>query len=99
MMLFHDPVSLLQAFGYSIALGGLMYYKLGGETLKEYIGQGSMAWAEFGQTRPALRKMLIFATVCISFFLVIGSLGPKYAPDQTNKLYSGIGNVIGEKGV
>ncbi|KAF1963314.1 TPT-domain-containing protein [Byssothecium circinans] len=99
MLLFHDPVSLLQAFGYSIALGGLIYYKLGAEKIKEYLGQGSMAWAELGQTRPALRKLLIFGGICISFFLVLGSLGPKYAPDQTGKLYNGIGNIIGEKGV
>lgn len=34
MMIFHDPVSGLQAFGYSIALGGLVYYKLGSDKLK-----------------------------------------------------------------
>lgn len=30
MLLFHDPVSGLQFFGFSVALGGLVYYQLGG---------------------------------------------------------------------
>ncbi|KAL5404792.1 hypothetical protein PMIN04_012507 [Paraphaeosphaeria minitans] len=97
IMLFRDPVSLLQAFGYSIALGGLVYYKLGGAKMKEYLGQGSLAWAELGQTRPILRKLMVLGVVVISFFLVIGSLGPRYAPDSADKLYNGIGNMIGDK--
>ncbi|KAF1931741.1 TPT-domain-containing protein [Didymella exigua CBS 183.55] len=102
MFLFRDPVTLLQAFGYSIALGGLIYYKLGGEKLKEAISAGGMKWAEFGQNRPALRKLIVFAGVVASMFMILGSLGPRYAPDQTGKLYdgvqSGIGHVLGEKG-
>lgn len=30
MLLFHDPVSGLQFFGFTVALGGLVYYQLGG---------------------------------------------------------------------
>lgn len=98
-MLFRDPVSLLQAFGYSIALGGLIYYKLGGQKMKEYLAQGSMVWGELGQTRPVLRKLMIFGAVIVSFFLVLGSLGPRYAPESTDKLYNGIGTMMGEKGI
>ena len=36
VVIFRDPVSGLQIFGYSIALGGLMYYKLGADKCKEY---------------------------------------------------------------
>ena len=99
IMLFRDPVSLLQAFGYSIALGGLIYYKLGGQKMKEYLAQGSMVWGELGQTRPVLRKLMIFGAVIVSFFLVLGSLGPRYAPESTDKLYNGIGNMMGEKAI
>jgi drug/metabolite transporter (DMT)-like permease len=98
MFLFKDPVSLLQAFGYTIALGGLIYYKLGGEKLKEYLGQGGMKWQEFGHTRPVLRKLMIFAAVVMSMFMILGSLGPRYAPDQAAKAYTGFGKLIGEKG-
>ncbi|KAJ8106490.1 hypothetical protein OPT61_g9502 [Boeremia exigua] len=103
MFLFRDPVTLIQAFGYSIALGGLIYYKLGSDKLKEALSAGSMRWAELGQTRPALRKLMVFAGVVAAMFLILGSLGPRYAPDQTGKLYdgvqNGIGHVLGEKGV
>lgn len=99
MFLFKDPVTLLQAFGYTIALGGLVYYKLGGEKLKEYLGQGSMKWQEFGHTRPVLRKLMIFAAVIISMFMVLGSLGPRYAPDSTQQVYSGINKLTGLHGV
>jgi hypothetical protein len=98
MLLFKDPVSLLQAFGYSIALGGLIYYKLGSEKLKEYLGQGSMAWAQFGQARPVARKLVILGAVFISFFLIISAMGPSIPPEQKNKLYEGIGNMMGDKG-
>lgn len=101
MFLFGDPVTLLQAFGYSIALGGLVYYKLGGEKLKEYLGQGGMKWAEFGQTRPAARKLLVFGAAIISMFFIFNSLGPRFAPDSTDKIYNGIGKMgtmLGEKG-
>lgn len=99
MFLFRDPVSLLQGFGYSIALCGLVYYKLGGDTIKDYLGHGSMRWQEFGQRRPALRKVMVFAAAIISLFLMVGSLGPRYAPDSTHKVTSGLGKLIGEKGI
>ncbi|OCK74126.1 TPT-domain-containing protein [Lepidopterella palustris CBS 459.81] len=37
MIIFLDPVTHLQFFGYSLALGGLVYYKLGGEKITAYI--------------------------------------------------------------
>jgi hypothetical protein len=99
MFLFRDPVSLLQGFGYSIALCGLVYYKLGGDTIKDYLGHGGMKWQEFGQRRPALRKVIVFAAAIVSIFMIVGSLGPRYAPDSTQKMTSGFGRIIGEKGV
>ncbi|EKG14328.1 protein of unknown function DUF250 [Macrophomina phaseolina MS6] len=37
MVLFKDPVTLLQLFGYGIALAGLTYYKLGPEKFKRLL--------------------------------------------------------------
>ena len=34
MLLYGDPVTGLQFFGYSIALGGMIYYKLGYDAIK-----------------------------------------------------------------
>lgn len=74
MIIFQDPVSPLQGFGYSIALGGLIYYKLGGEKMKEYFGQGQRAWADYGAKRPAMRKIIIIALVFVTIVLLLGGV-------------------------
>ncbi|KAF2005860.1 TPT-domain-containing protein, partial [Amniculicola lignicola CBS 123094] len=99
MFLFRDPVTLLQAFGYSIALGGLVYYKLGADKIKEYLGQGNMRWAEFGANRPAARKLVVLGLVMASMFILVTGLGPRFAPETSDKLINGIGKVIGETAV
>ncbi|KAF2267425.1 TPT-domain-containing protein [Lojkania enalia] len=98
MFLFGDPVTLLQAFGYSIALAGLIYYKLGADKLKEYLAQGNMKWAEFGSQRPAARKLLVFGLVLGTMFFLIAGLAPRFAPESNAKFVSGIGKMLGEKG-
>jgi hypothetical protein len=97
MLLFGDPVSLLQAFGYGIALAGLMYYKLGADVAKDLVGQSSLAWAEFGANRPATRKLLIFALLGVTGFVLLGGLAPRIAPESTQKIYDGIGTYVREK--
>ncbi|KAF2195753.1 TPT-domain-containing protein [Zopfia rhizophila CBS 207.26] len=98
MFLFGDPVTLLQAFGYSIALAGLIYYKLGADKLKEYFAQGGMMWAEFGSRRPAARKLIVFGIVLVSMFLILAGVGPRFAPESQQKFNSAIGKMLGEKG-
>ena len=86
MMIWGTPVSPTQFFGYAIALGGLMYYKLGADQLKGYVGQAGRSWQEFGQNRPATRKAVIFGAVLFVMFVLLGGLAPTYAPEQTGKL-------------
>lgn len=87
MLLFRDPVSGLQAFGYSIALCGLIYYKLGANKLREYIGQGQRSWAEFGQKKPALRKLTILGIVFVFVVLtLVGVSGSGVVPDNRDPL-------------
>ena len=85
------PVSSLQFFGYSIALGGLIYYKLGGETLKAQFGEINRIWAEYGTRHPALRKIAAFAVAIVLIFLVLGGLAPSVG-------YNSIQSIIGEDG-
>ncbi|KAK6525554.1 hypothetical protein TWF281_010616 [Arthrobotrys megalospora] len=70
----HDPVKPLQIFGYSIALGGLVYYKLGADKIKEHYGrlskEGALRWNEYGTKYPAYRKAAVFGT-CAFVVLVI----------------------------
>ena len=73
MLIFRDPVSGIQAFGYTVALCGLIYYKLGVGTLKEYVGHGQRRWAELGQTRPALRKVMVAGMVFVVILLLFGA--------------------------
>ena len=81
MAIFRDPVSGLQMFGYAIALSGLVYYKLGAEKLKEYIGQGGRQWGEYGAKHPAMQKVVIFAAAVTILFIVLGGLAP-YLPSE-----------------
>ena len=94
MLIFGDPVSGLQAFGYTIALGGLVYYKLGADKIKEYIGQGQRSWADFGVRRPALRRLTVFGLVLVTVFLLLGGISfsgavpDKYDPVKAAQHYT-----------
>jgi drug/metabolite transporter (DMT)-like permease len=97
MLIFKDPVSLLQAFGYSVALAGMVYYKVGADTAKEWLAQGGMMWAEFGSRRPVARKLVVLGSCLFCFIMVLFTLGPSYSPVSTDQLYSKVGKVLGEK--
>lgn len=70
-------ISGLQMFGYAIALGGLMYYKLGADKLKDYYGQGSRAWQDYSSRNPIMRKLIIFGGAILFIFLILGGLAPR----------------------
>lgn len=97
MIIWGTQVSGLQFFGYSIALGGMVYYKLGAETLKTYAGEAGRHWAELGQTRPALRKLIVIGGAVFLIFLLFGGVAPKYAPEyvpNANEIWSAAANKI-----
>ncbi|TID21997.1 Chitin synthase A [Venturia nashicola] len=98
MVIFLDPVSGLQAFGYSIALGGLMYYKLGGEKIKGYVGDGQRTWTEYGQRHPAMKKIIVIGCIFLGGFVIVGGLAPQYAPETTAGVKAKVGSLLGEKG-
>ncbi|KAI2631989.1 TPT-domain-containing protein [Hypoxylon sp. NC1633] len=87
MLIWGTPVSSLQAFGYTIALGGMIYYKLGFDALKGYAGEAGRQWAEFGAARPALRKVAVIGAVLLFVFILFGGLAPTYAPDYDPSQY------------
>lgn len=59
MAIFGDPVAPLQYFGYSIALGGLMYYRLGGEKMKQLGTDTKLAVGGFQRENPAASKAIM----------------------------------------
>jgi len=95
MVIFGDPVSGLQAFGYSIALAGLVWYKLGGEKIKGHIADGQRAWAEYGARAPVMRKVIVAGLVLLTLFVLLGGVGPSLGDgyDITKWKY-----ILGEKG-
>ncbi|TKA30382.1 hypothetical protein B0A50_02609 [Salinomyces thailandicus] len=99
MLIFRDPVSPLQAFGYTIALCGLVYYKLGADKLKEYMGQGQRSWADYGVKHPALRRVIVFGLVIITLFVLLGGISVSGALpsqyDPTPYVNERLGGVLG----
>ena len=93
MMLWNTPVTGTQFFGYSLALIGLVYYKLGGDKMSEYSGQFSRAWAEYGQTNPGMRRFIVFGALALIFFLFVGSMAPTYAPESYQNVKGMLGGV------
>lgn len=86
MVIWNTPVTALQFFGYSIALSGLVYYKLGGDKLREYAGQANRSWSEYGVKHPGQRKGIIIGAVVLVFFLLFGSMAPSYAPESVDRV-------------
>ena len=82
MLIWGTPVSALQAFGYTIALGGMVYYKLGYEQIKGYVGEVSRHWAEIGARKPILRKLSIIVMIFFTVALLFSGFAPSYDPSR-----------------
>ncbi|BDD57132.1 hypothetical protein MPDQ_003479 [Monascus purpureus] len=89
MVIWGTQVTKLQFFGYSLALMGLVYYKLGGEKIKEYTGQASRSWAEYGANRPVQRKLVVIGGFVLVCFLFMGSVTPGYTPEAVKSVLGG----------
>lgn len=87
MLIWGTPVSGLQAFGYTIALGGMVYYKLGFDALKGYAGEAGRHWAEFGAARPAARKIVVIVAALLFVFILFGGLASPYTGDYNPSQY------------
>ncbi len=95
MLIWGTKVSRTQFFGYAVALGGMLYYKLGAEQLKQYLSNAGRSWAEFGVQKPIARKLVVFGLIVMTTILLLGGLAPTYAPTQTKSVtdyFSGFGS-------
>lgn len=75
MTIFGDPVTPIQYFGYSIALGGLMYYRLGGEKLKQLGTDTRLAVGGFQRDNPGAVKVLTLVGVLAVIAFVAFAFG------------------------
>ena len=73
VVIWYSPLTVLQIFGYSIALGGLVLYKLGLSKLKEAVT--SFPIIRSGARYRATQKAII---ACVGLILVILTLGRIY---------------------
>ena len=82
MIIWGTQVTGLQFFGYAIALGGMVYYKLGYDAIKGYAGEAGRQWADFGNRQPILRRIAIIALVLMAVFAMLNGLAPSYDATQ-----------------
>lgn len=74
--IFGDPVTPTQYFGYSIALGGLIYYKLGGEKLQQLGTQTRLVARDFQRENPGRTRVIMVVAAIGLAILVIWSWLP-----------------------
>lgn len=95
MVIFRDPVTPLQFFGYSIALGGLVYYKLGSDKLREYFGGFGKQWGDYSSRHPAMSKLLIFGLALFVILVMMGGLFPYVPAEYTDSAVQKVQNTFG----
>ncbi len=79
MMIFHDPVTAQQFFGYSIALAGLVYYKLGAEKIQTLATDVRLQVGEYRRSNPAQAKAIAAGVVVTVILLVLYAGAPSSA--------------------
>jgi hypothetical protein len=87
ILIWGTMISGLQVFGYSIALAGMLWFRLGPAKIKELFSDFGRKWAEFGANRPALRKLVILGLVVATFFVLVNGIGPKNYGEYIPKSY------------
>lgn len=80
MLIWGTRLSGLQVFGYSIAIMGMLYYKLGQKEMKPFIQEISRRWAEFGANKPILRKLVTIVLVLTTISIFLSGIAPSYDP-------------------
>lgn len=78
LVIFMDPVTLQQYFGYSIALAGLCYYKLGAEKIQSTFVDARLSLATMRQNHPARAKgavgFMVFGAILLGAYVFWPSL-------------------------
>ncbi|KFY39246.1 hypothetical protein V495_06060 [Pseudogymnoascus sp. VKM F-4514 (FW-929)] len=88
MMIWGTIVTPLQFIGYAIALGGLVYYKLGGEQVRTHMEAASQRWRSMSSRRPLLWRVFMFIVAFCVVYMLVGVLAPSYAPKYDPEVVS-----------
>ncbi|KAH7165203.1 triose-phosphate transporter family-domain-containing protein [Dactylonectria macrodidyma] len=76
MVIFRDPVTGQQFFGYSIALAGLVYYRLGAEKVQALAKDAQLQLGQFRHNNPARTRVLVNLAVFVVIILGLLVWGP-----------------------
>ena len=96
MVIFRDPVTPTQFAGYSIALGGLVYYKVGAGKLNEYATHSRLNWSQFAAKHPALGKVIIFCICLLVLSFMLAGLSPYISDEYKSSVFDKMKS-IGDK--
>lgn len=98
MTLWGTQVTGLQFCGYSLALMGMAYYKLGYDQIKHHIVNANRRWAEFGAKQPIFRKLVVILLSAFALLVFFWGLAPHYAPEYNpSRLASHVSSRFGIK--
>ena len=86
MIIWGTQVTPLQAFGYTIALAGIVYYKLGHKAAKKMILDAGSALSGFGTRRPLLRRASFIAGALLFTYIMLRSFRPSSPFDRDTML-------------
>ncbi|KAI5459052.1 triose-phosphate transporter family-domain-containing protein [Mariannaea sp. PMI_226] len=75
MVIFGDPVTPQQFFGYSIALGGLVYYRLGAEKVQSLATDARLQLGEFRQKNPVRARVILYGSTAAILVFCVWSWG------------------------
>ena len=73
IVIWSSTVTVLQFLGYSVALCGLVYYKLGGDAIKEHLGQVRKKSSEVPRLKVALIAAGFAGVALFSWFALFAA--------------------------
>jgi hypothetical protein len=80
MLIWDTQVSALQVLGYSIALGGIVYYKLGYDRVKGVVAEAGRNWADLGARRPIFRQIAVIGLSVFVILTLLSAFSPARYP-------------------
>lgn len=103
MLIWDTKVGPLQAFGYSISLGGIVYYKLGYNTVRNLVSDAGRQW----NRSTLVRRIFFVAVVFAALFFMLGGFSTPASPldqdlsmvNSNKRIMDGEGGEAGEAGM
>lgn len=86
MIIFGDPVTAQQFFGYSIALAGLMYYRLGAEKMQSLITDARLQVGDYRQKNPVRARAITYGGILVFLVFCVWSWRSPSLEDQSIKV-------------